>query len=112
MRGVYTASNSSKSQRRITSLSSSQRGKRLTQGCNHQCLKKAFSSVFKHVQTRRDSLYNGGAGKVGKCHSCGLIKDLGEDLTNAARVVPRGSHSCVWRAEREGGGTREGAKGV
>lgn len=65
--------------------------------------KKAFSSVSKHVQTRHDSLYNGGAGKVGKCHSCGLIKDLGEDLTNAVRVVPRGSRSCVRRAERERG---------
>ena len=72
----------------------------MTQGCNHQCLKKAFSSVFKHVQTRRDSLYNRGAGKVGKCHSCGLIKDLNEDLTNAMRVVPSGSRMCV---RREGG---------
>lgn len=98
---VYTASNSSKSQSRITSLSSSQRGKRLTQGCNHRCLKKAFSSVFKHVQTRHDSLYNRGAGKVGKCHSCGLIKDLSVDLTNAVWVVPSGSCICEWRRGRE-----------
>lgn len=110
---VYTASNSSKSQSRITSLSSSQRGKRLTQGCNHRCLKKAFSSVFKHVQTRHDSLYNRGAGKVGKCHSCGLIKDLSEDLTNTVWAVPSRSYMCVWRRGREGrrGGYRGGWKG-
>lgn len=81
----------------------------MTQGCNHQCLKKAFSSVFKHVQTRRDSLYNRGAGKVGKCHSCGLIKDLNEDLTNAVQVVPSGSHVCQ---EGGRGDTEEGGKGV
>lgn len=91
------------------------KGKRLTQGCNHQCLKKAFSSVFKHVQTRLDSLYNRGAGKVDKCHSCGLIKDLNEDLTNAMRAVPSGSYMCVKRkGGREGrkGDTRESGKGV
>lgn len=108
---VYTASSSSKSQRRITSLSSSQRGKRLIQGCNHPSLKKAFLSVFKRVQRRCDSLYNRGTEKVGKCHSCGLIKDLNEDLTDAVRVVSSGSRMCVRREGRRGD-TGEGGKGV
>lgn len=84
--------------------------KELTQGCNHQCLKKTFSSVFKRVQTRRDSLYSRGAGKVGKCHSCGLIKDLNEDLTNATQLCLVGL-VCVRREGGKEGGYRGGWKG-
>lgn len=51
--------------------------------------------------------------KVGKCHSCGLKKDLNEDLANAMQVVPCGIlHVCQergWKGKE--GGYQGGWKG-